>query len=67
MKLEDIRGKESAELQEDLQAMRKELFQLRFKSSGDVEKPSRFRELRRSIARVHTVLRQREIEQEAKS
>ena len=38
-----------------------ELFNLRFqKESGNLEKPSRIKELRHTVARMKTVLRERE-------
>jgi large subunit ribosomal protein L29 len=63
VKIEAIRGKDSRELRLDVQALRKELFQLRFHGAAEgVSHTSRFRDVRRGIARILTVLRQREIE-----
>jgi large subunit ribosomal protein L29 len=63
VKLSDIRGKDSRELQLDVQSMRKELFELRFRAAAEeISNTSRFRDLRRQIARVQTVLRERELE-----
>ncbi len=62
MKLEEIRGKDSRELRLDRQALQQELFKLRFRGeSEDVAHSSHFRDLRRTIARVYTVLREREL------
>ncbi|MEY2983320.1 MAG: 50S ribosomal protein L29 [Planctomycetota bacterium] len=62
MKLSDIRGKDSRELQLDVQSMRKELFELRFRAAAEeISNTSRFRDLRRQIARIQTVLREREL------
>ena len=62
MKLSDIRGKDSRELQLDVQSMRKELFGLRFRAAAEeISNTSRFRDLRRQIARIQTVLREREL------
>ena len=62
MKISEIRGKDSRELRLEVQAMRKELFELRFRGAAEeVSNTSRFRDLRRRIARIHTVLREREI------
>lgn len=61
-KLEDLRGKDSRELRMDVQTIRKELFEMRFKSaSEEVSEPHRFKGLRKTIARIQTVLRQREL------
>ena len=62
MKLSDIRGKDSRELQLDVQSMRKKLFELRFRAAAEeISNTSRFRDLRRQIARIQTVLREREL------
>jgi len=64
MNASEMRGKDSRELKLDLQALRKERFGLRFRAaSEEVAKTARFREIRRTIARIHTVLREREIKQ----
>lgn len=63
MDLKEIRGKDDRELRLDMQSMNKELFQLRFKATAEgVANTHRFQEIRRNIARIKTVLRQREIE-----
>jgi large subunit ribosomal protein L29 len=68
MKLTDIRGKDSRELRLDIRTLRTEAFKLAFRSSTeDVVNPSRHREIRRTIARIRTILREREIEQAAKA
>jgi large subunit ribosomal protein L29 len=59
----EIRGKDSRELRLDIQAMKKELFGLRFRAAAEeISDASRFTVLRRGIARIHTVLRERELE-----
>jgi len=48
------------ELQEKEGLLRKELFNLRFQAAvGHIENPNRFREVRREIARVLTLMRMR--------
>ena len=62
MKVAEIRGKDSRELALDLQALNKELFGMRFRAaSEEVAKTARFREIRRVVARIKTVLRERDI------
>ena len=62
MKLEEIRGKDSRELRLDLQALNQELFKLRFHESADeVSETSRFRDVKKTVARIHTILRERDI------
>ena len=59
MKSEDLRGKSADELGDTLINLRKEQFNLRFqKASGQLDNTARKRLVRRSIARVKTVLRQ---------
>lgn len=60
MKIEEIRSKTDSELEYDLNKVRKELFDLRFRSAVDSSSsPARINELRRSVARIHTVLHER--------
>ena len=61
MKLAEIRGKDSRELMLDKQALRKEYFGLKFRAaSEEVSNTSRFREIRKTVARINTILAQRE-------
>ncbi len=65
MKIEEIRGKSDAELGAVFGAMKKELFDMRFKSaSQSLPDPSRIRMVRRTIARMGTVTRERELERQ---
>jgi len=60
MKIEEVRSKTDTELAYDLDKMRKELFDLRFKSAVDNSaNTAMISRLRRSIARVHTILHER--------
>lgn len=60
MKIEDIRAKTDAELEFDLAGLKKDLFEARFRSStGTDAKTSRISEMRRSIARINTILNER--------
>ena len=57
MKIQDIRGKSAVELEGELQKLKKESFNLRFqKAGGQLENTARVRYVRRSIARILTVL-----------
>ena len=60
MKIEEVKSKTDTELAFELDKMKKELFDLRFKSrtAGNAN-PARIRELKRTIARVHTVRQER--------
>ena len=62
MKIVDLRKLSQADLQAKIEDSKKELFNLRFRRVTDViENPRLPRELRRDIARVKTVLREREL------
>ena len=55
MELKEIRGKDSRELRLDKQALRKELFDLRFRSqSEEIANSSRFQTIRRTVAPPET-------------
>jgi large subunit ribosomal protein L29 len=61
MKTEETRSKTDSELEFDLANIKKELFGLRFKATTETSaNPSRIRTLRRQIARIHTVLHERQ-------
>ena len=61
MNIKEIREKSNDELLKTLDEFKSELFDLRFeKATGTVENPMRIRELRKSIARIMTVLKERE-------
>ncbi|MBU6408123.1 MAG: 50S ribosomal protein L29 [Alphaproteobacteria bacterium] len=55
-----LRAMDSGRLTEELANLKKEQFNLRFQqASGQLEKPSRMRDVRRQLARVKTVLREK--------
>ncbi|MGD1878443.1 MAG: 50S ribosomal protein L29 [Kiloniellaceae bacterium] len=61
MKAEDMRTKSADELKESLLGLRKEQFNLRFqKASGQLENTARVRQVRRDIARIKTILRDKQ-------
>ena len=58
MKIEDVRGLTPDQLAEQLVSLKKEQFNLRFqKATGQIEKTHRVGEVRKDIARLRTVLR----------
>ena len=62
MKVKEIRELSTEEINAKLVEAKEELFNLRFQqATGNLEKPSRVRELRHTVARMKTVLREREI------
>ena len=62
MKAKEIRELTDAEAQAKLRELRQEMFNLRLQQqTARLERPSRIRELRRDMARLETVLRQRQL------
>jgi large subunit ribosomal protein L29 len=60
MKANDLTELKNEELTAKLEELRAERFNLRFRSATEsIENPMRFRTIRRDIARIQTVLRQR--------
>ena len=58
--LADLRTKSAQELQSDLTAAKKELFNLRFQNAtNQLDNTARIREVRKNIARIQTVLTQK--------
>ena len=55
--VEDLRTKSIAELNEELVAAKKELFNLRFKNAtNQLDNTSRIKEVRRNIARIQGII-----------
>ena len=55
--VKDLKGKSVAELNEELVAAKKELFNLRFQNAtNQLENTSRIKEVRKNIARIQTVI-----------
>ena len=60
MKAEDLRAKTVDELNDELNGLAKEAFNLRFqKASGQLENTARVRAVRKDMARIKTVLNQK--------
>lgn len=61
MNAAEIREKTDTELGELNQTLRDELFRLRMQLyTGQLDRPNRLREVRKSVARVETILRERQ-------
>ena len=55
--VEDLRTKSASELNEELVAAKKELFNLRFQNATNkLDNTSRIKEVRKNIARIQTVI-----------
>lgn len=60
-KPQDLRTLTPTELNEKLLSLKKELFEMRGKATAEkVEKPSRIRQSRKEIARILTLLKEKE-------
>ena len=67
MKMQEIRDLSNEEIKSKIEESQEELFNLRFsQATGSLEKPSRINELRKLVARMKTVLKERELGEEAK-
>ena len=58
--VEDLNTKSATELNDELVAAKKELFNLRFQNAtNQLENTSRIKEVRRNIARIQTIIAQK--------
>ena len=63
MKINDIRKLSTEELTKKITETKEELFTKRLQhSTGNLEKPAQLRALRRDVAKMKTVLKERELE-----
>ena len=59
--VEDLRGQSATELKEQLVAAKKELFNLRFQNAtNQLDNTSRIKEVRKNIARIQTIITEKE-------
>ncbi|HCU9559889.1 TPA: 50S ribosomal protein L29 [Staphylococcus aureus] len=64
MKAKEIRDLTTSEIEEQIKSSKEELFNLRFQlATGQLEETARIRTVIKTIARLKTVAREREIEQ----
>lgn len=62
MKNNEIRELTTEEITKKIEEYKEELFNLRLsQATGNLEKPSRIRELRKEVARMKTIIREREL------
>ena len=62
MKVDEIREMNSEEQKEKLASLKEELFNLRFQhATGQLENPMRIKEVKKSIAQVKTIQREKEL------
>ena len=62
MKIDKINEMSSPELEKELSELKTELFKLRFSlATNGLDNPMKIKEVKKDIARINTVLRQREL------
>ncbi|MBC2860139.1 MULTISPECIES: 50S ribosomal protein L29 [Stappia] len=62
MKATDVRAKTMDELGTELESLKKEQFNLRFqRATGQLENTARVRQVRRDIARIQTIMREKRV------
>ena len=60
LKAEDVRNMTVDEIGNKITSLREELFKLRFEQkAGRVEKPHKISQTRKSLARLHTILKEK--------
>ena len=58
MKKKEIKKQTNAQLVKNLNNFNKDLFNLRFqKNNGQLKSPAKFREIKKNIARIKTIIR----------
>ena len=66
MKIAEIRKLTTEDLSKKLEENKKELFNLKFAAStGSLEKPHKIKELRHEVAKIKTVITERELSQKS--
>ncbi|CAD2071796.1 50S ribosomal protein L29 [Jeotgalicoccus coquinae] len=64
MKAKEIRDLTNSEIESNVKELKEELFNLRFQlATGQLENTARIKEVRKTIARMKTTVRAREIEE----
>ncbi len=65
MTAKEIREKSNTELEQEIETLKDELFNLRFQqATGQLENTARMRTVKKDIARIKTVIRERELANE---
>ena len=66
MNIKEIRDLSNEELEKEVVSLKEELYDLRFaQATGTLENPARIREVRKTIARIKTVITERKNAQSA--
>ena len=68
MKIQEVRDKTVDELYKELESLKKEFFNIRFqKSTGQLQNTSQIQKVKKSIARVFTILKEKKVKEKSKS
>ena len=66
MNVKEVRDLSNEELEKEVVSLKEELYELRFaQATGSLENPARIREVRKTIARIKTVITERKNAQSA--
>lgn len=66
MNVKEVRDLSNEELEKEVVSLKEELYDLRFaQATGTLENPSRIRDIRKTIARIKTVITERKNAQSA--
>lgn len=66
MKINELRELSTAELEEKLALYKQELFNLRFQNAiNQLDNPKRISDVKKTIARILTIIREREVQETA--
>ena len=60
MEIKELQGLSEEELQDKLEDLNKQLMELQFKRRSNVEKPHLFKQVKKDIARIFTVLNEKQ-------
>lgn len=64
MHIKDVREKSNDELNKEVVTLKQELFNLRFQqATGQLENPARLRTVKKTIAKIKTVINERKLEE----
>ena len=67
MKIQEVRDKTVDELYKELESLKKEFFNIRFqKSTGQLQNTSQIQKVKKSIARVFTILKEKKVKEKSK-
>lgn len=68
MKVADVRDLSDDQIQEKLVELKREHFNMRFqRATGQLENTTRFRQIRRDVARLKTIARERKLKSEVEA